>query len=143
MLDNSTKPRISRIRSICCSQVADPLHWRSLLAPWLSRMRGFGTLNDTKIQLTVRNEKEENPAYRKSRCQVATFGDLLEFINDMENLLKICPGLLRAMTKRQPFQFELGIRSPPPSVRFIHSVSPTAYLVVGVLTRDCKASNRS
>ncbi|CDJ35920.1 uncharacterized protein EMH_0044390 [Eimeria mitis] len=95
--------------------VADPAHWRSLLGPWLSRMRGFGPLSDTKIQLIVRNEKEENPANRKSRCHVSTFDELMEYINDMEKLLKICPGLLRAMTNRQPFVFELGIRAPPPS----------------------------
>lgn len=98
--------------------MADPSHWRSLLGPWLSRMRGFGPLSDTKIQLIVRNETEENPSNRKSRCQVSTFGDLLEYINNMEKLLKICPGLQRAMTNRRPFQFELGIKSPPPSVRF-------------------------
>ncbi|CDJ49379.1 hypothetical protein, conserved [Eimeria brunetti] len=95
--------------------VADPTNWRSLLGPWLSRMRSFGPLSDTKIQLIVRNEKEENPANRRSRCQVSTFGELLELINDMEKLVKICPGLLRAMTNRQPFEFQLGIKTPPPS----------------------------
>ncbi|XP_026191968.1 uncharacterized protein LOC34623096 [Cyclospora cayetanensis] len=96
-------------------EVAEPAKWMEILGPWLSRMRGFGTLADTKIQLIVHNDKAATKSDRISKCRISTFEELLEYINDMQQLLKVCPGLLMAVTSGQPFSFDLGIRSPPPS----------------------------
>ncbi|OEH76665.1 hypothetical protein cyc_07060 [Cyclospora cayetanensis] len=95
--------------------VAEPAKWMEILGPWLSRMRGFGTLADTKVQLIVHNDKAATKSDRMSKCRISTFEELLEYINDMQQLLKVCPGLLMAVTSGQPFSFDLGIRSPPPS----------------------------
>ncbi|KAL8428061.1 hypothetical protein ACSSS7_007415 [Eimeria intestinalis] len=95
--------------------VGDPTKWKELLAPWLLRLRSFGPLADTAIQLVVRNDQEPNRAFRRSKCQVSTFGELLEYINDFDSLLNACPGLIMVVSKRQPFAFDLGIRTPPPS----------------------------
>ncbi|KAL8447515.1 hypothetical protein Emed_004303 [Eimeria media] len=95
--------------------VGDPLKWKDLLAPWLLRLRSFGPLADTPIQLVVRNDQEPNRAFRRSKCQVGTFGELLEYINDFDNLLNACPGLVMVVSKRVPFAFDVGIRAPPPS----------------------------
>ncbi|KAL8270517.1 hypothetical protein Esti_005554 [Eimeria stiedai] len=107
---------------VCCSaalcfagKVGDPMKWKELLAPWLLRLRSFGPLADTAIQLVVRNDREPNRAFSKSKCQVATFGELLEYINDFDSLLNACPGLVMVVSKRVPFAFDLGIRAPPPS----------------------------
>ncbi|KAL8452923.1 hypothetical protein Emag_002140 [Eimeria magna] len=96
-------------------EVGDPTKWKELLAPWLLRLRSFGPLADTPIQLVVRNDQEPNRNFRRSRCQVATFGELLEYINDFDNLLNACPGLIMVVSKRVPFAFDVGIRAPPPS----------------------------
>ncbi|KAL8439878.1 hypothetical protein Efla_000850 [Eimeria flavescens] len=97
------------------SQVGDPLNWKKLLAPWILRLRAFGPLADTPIQLIIRDDKEPNPSLRKSKCQVANFGDLLEYINDLDKLITDCPGLLKVLTTRRPFAFDVGVRSPPPT----------------------------